>query len=216
MSLQILLAHGVARFVTWVPFASCSSTDCISARSFPRRWAGVEALGMMRVMRGHTSTLTGALVLLACAALSNCTKAAAQAGPLASTAGTVVARGELTPLRLDQVAGVSLKEGRLMARGAFETVAIDLPGFVDTAQVIRHWALVTESSLNDKKVLNFTHDQSLDDFTIELPATDAEIRYGVFAHRDGGEVMVLTWGKDAVCYWAYLVIGPRQGGERGR
>lgn len=148
--------------------------------------------------------------------LCGCAKAAAQVTPLTGSAGTVSVQGQLSPLRLDQVSGVSLKDGRLVARGSFESVTIDLPTFIDTAQVIRHWALVTESSVDDKKVLNFTHDQSLDDFTIEVPATEAEIRYGVFAHREGGEVMVLTWGKDAKCFWAYLVIGSRPGAAGGR
>lgn len=142
--------------------------------------------------------------------LIGCARAAAQATPLTGSSRTVTVQGQLSPLRLDQVSGVSLKDGGLVARGSFESVSIDLPPFVDTAQVIRHWALVTESSVGDKKVLSFTHDESLDDFTIEVPATDAEIRYGVFAHREGGEVMVLTWGANAKCYWAFLVIEPRK------
>jgi hypothetical protein len=171
----------------------------------------------MRPMRARCRLRYGGVLALACGlGLTACEQAAAQVTPLTSSAGTVSVQGQLSPLRLDQVSGVSLKDGRLLARGSFETVTLDLPAFVDTAQVIRHWALVTESSVDDKKVLNFTHDQSLDDFTIEVPATDAEIRYGVFAHRNGGEVMVLTWGKDARCYWAYLVIGARTGTAGGR
>lgn len=167
-------------------------------------------------MRRTVRRICGVLALACSLGLGGCARAAAQVTPLQGSAGTVSARGQLSPLRLDQVSGVSLKDGRLVARGSFESVTIDLPTFIDTAQVIRHWALVTESSVDDRKVLNFTHDQSLDDFTIEVPATDAEIRYGVFAHRDGGEVMVLTWGRDAKCYWAYLVIGPRTGTAGGR
>jgi len=170
----------------------------------------------MRLLSGRVRRSCGLLVVACSLGPSGCTQAAAQATSLKGTAGTVSVLGQLSPLRLDQVSGVSLKDGRLVARGSFENVAIELPAFVDTAQVVRHWALVTESSLDDKKVLNFTHDQSLDDFTIEVPATEAEIRYGVFAHRGGGEVMVLTWGKDAKCYWAYLVIGPRTGAADGR
>lgn len=173
-------------------------------------------LSMMRPMRGSIRGVYGVSALVCGLGLSGCEKAAAQVTPLNGSAGTVSVQGQLSPLRLDQVSGVSLKDGRLIARGSFESVTIDLPAFIDTAQVIRHWALVTESSVDDKKVLNFTHDQSLDDFTIEVPATDAEIRYGVFAHREGGEVMVLTWGKDATCYWAYLVIGPRPSATGGR
>lgn len=142
-----------------------------------------------------------AFVVSACAQ-----QVAAQAIPLASVGGSMPVKGQYQPLRIDEVGAVSLKDGKLLVRGSFESVTIDLPPFVDTSKVVRHWALVTESATDAAKVLNFTHDQSLDDFTIELPPTDAEIRYGVFASRDGGHVMVLTWGRDAKCFWGYLRI----------
>ena len=142
------------------------------------------------------------LVLSACSAQ----QVAAQATPLTSTSGTIAVRGQYQPLRLDEVGGVSVKDGKLVVRGSFESVTLDLPPFVDTATVIRHWALVTEAGGETKKILNFAHDMSLDDFTIEIPPTDAEIRYGVFAHRQGGHVMVFTWGRHEKCYWGYLII----------
>lgn len=163
-SLQILLAHEVARYETWVPFASYEAQ--FASKEYP--------VGMMRLLSGRVRRSCGLLVVACSLGPSGCTQAAAQATSLKGTAGTVSVLGQLSPLRLDQVSGVSLKDGRLVARGSFENVAIELPAFVDTAQVVRHWALVTESSLDDKKVLNFTHDQSLDDFTIEVPATEAE------------------------------------------
>lgn len=133
----------------------------------------------------------------------------AQPAPLVSTSGTVRAAGLLQRLSLPEVSGVTLREGRLFVRGATEEVPIDLPSFIDTAQVIRHWALVTEADRGGKRLLSFTHDQSLDEFTLELPPTDADIKYGVFAHRDGGEVMVLAWGRESRCYWGYVRIEPR-------
>ena len=142
------------------------------------------------------------LLLSACSAQ----QVAAQATPLVSTGGSIAARGQYQPLRLDEVGAVSVKDGKLVVRGSLESVSVDLPPFVDTATIIRHWALVTEAGGDTKKTLNFAHDMSLDDFTIEIPATEAEIRYGVFAHRQGGHVMVLTWGAHEKCYWGYLVI----------
>lgn len=140
--------------------------------------------------------------------LSSCAPASAQATRLTSLGGSVAVSGQYEPLRIDEVGAVSLKGGHLLVRGSFETVTIDLPPFVDTARVVRHWALTTESNSDDgKKVLTFTHDESLEDFTIALPATDAEVRYGVFTNKDGGDVMVLTWGRDATCFWGYLTIG---------
>lgn len=143
--------------------------------------------------------------------ISACGEAMAQAVPVRSVGGTMPVSGQYARLQLDRVDGVSITEGRLVARGSIESVPLDVPAFVDTSQVVRHWALVTEANVDDKKVLTFTHAQSLDDFTIELPPTDADIKYGVFAHREGGEVMVLTWGREARCFWAYLIIGPKPG-----
>ena len=93
-----------------------------------------------------------------------------------------------------------------VVRGSFESVTVALPAGADAAKPVRHWALVTEANVNDARMLTFTHDQSLDDFTLELPPTEAEMHYGVFEGRDGAEVMVLTWGADAKCYWGYVTI----------
>lgn len=155
----------------------------------------------MKWTRSFGPPLAAAVVLSACAQ-----QVAAQAIPLASVSGSMPVKGQYQPLRIDEVGGVTLKDGKLVVRGSFENVTIDLPAFVDTTKVVRHWALVTESATETSKILNFTHDQSLDDFTIELPPTDAEIRYGVFANRTGGQVMVLTWGREAKCFWGYLLI----------
>lgn len=145
--------------------------------------------------------LAATFVISACAQ-----QVSAQAVPLASVAGSMPVKGQYQPLKIDEVGAVALKEGRLVVRGSFESVTIDLPAFIDTAQVVRHWALVTESATETKRILNFTHDNSLDDFTIELPPTEAEIRYGVFVNRNGGQVLVLTWGTGARCFWGYLLI----------
>lgn len=161
----------------------------------------------VRYDAGMKWTVPFGLPLAATFVISACAQqVAAQASPLASVAGSLPVKGQYQPLKIDQVGAVSLKEGKLVVRGSFESVTIDLPAFVDTSQVVRHWALVTDSSTDARRILNFTHDMSLDDFTLELPPTDAEIRYGVFVNRNGGHVMVLTWGAEAKCYWGYLLI----------
>jgi len=175
-------------------------------------------VGAVRYDAGMQWTLPFGVPLAAVFVLTGCAQAAAQAVPLTGVGGSVPVKGQYQPLRIDEVGAVALKDGRLVVRGSFESVTIDLPTFVDTSRVVRHWALVTESASDaGKKVLNFTHDESLEDFTIEVPATDAEIRYGVFANRSGGgDVMVLAWGRDAQCYWAYVVIGPAKASPAGR
>ena len=138
--------------------------------------------------------------------VSSCGQAAAQSVPLPAVSKTLSVKGQFTPLVIDEVAGVSLKDGQLLVRGAFASVTVTLPPFIDSTKVVRHWALITEAALDGKKLLTFTHDETLDDFTLEVPPTEAEIRYGVFEGRDGDEVMVLAWGKDAACYWGYVRI----------
>ena len=107
-------------------------------------------------------TLPFGVPLAAVLVVTGCAPAAAQAVPLTSVGGSVKVKGQIQPLRIDEVGSVTLKDGRLVVRGSFESVTIDLPAFVDTARVVRHWALVTESANDaDKRVLNFTHDESL-------------------------------------------------------
>jgi hypothetical protein len=147
-----------------------------------------------------------AVVAAALAGLIACTPAAAQSTPLKAVSKTVVVEGQYSSLALDTVETVSMKDGRLVVRGSVESATLDLPAGADAAKPVRHWALVTDANVNDTKTLTFTHDQSLDDFTLELPPTDAEMHYGVFEGRDGTEVMVLTWGADGKCYWGYVTI----------
>ncbi len=138
--------------------------------------------------------------------VTGCIQAVAQPVPLVGFSKTLTVKGQYQPLKIDQVAGVSMKNGQLVVRGSFETVTVDLPPAADASTVIRHWALVTEAHVDNKRVLTFTHDESLDDFTLELPATDAEIRYGVFAGASGDEVMMLIWGSNAKCFWGHVAI----------
>jgi hypothetical protein len=148
--------------------------------------------------------------------LSSCSQVAAQSVPFVGASKTMVVKGQYTPLKIDEVDGVSTKNGQLIVRGSFESVTVDLPAAADPSRVVRHWALVTESNLDDRKILTFTHDESLDDFTLELPPTDAEIRYGVFAGHAGDEIMVLTWGREARCYWGYVSISRAAAPPGGR
>ena len=135
-----------------------------------------------------------------------CAPVGAQSRALKATSKTVTAEGQYSPLTLDKVDHVSMKNGQLVVSGSFDSVALPLPAGADATKPVRHWALVTEANVNDMRTLTFTHDQSLDDFTLELPPTDAEMHYGVFEGQDGAEVMVLTWGADARCYWGYVTI----------
>lgn len=156
------------------------------------------------------------LPLTAIFVLTGCAPATAQVVSLNGASETMTVKGQYQPLKIDEVDGVSLKNGQLVVRGSFESVAIDLPPIIDVGAVTRHWALVTESNLDNRKVISFTHDELLDDFTLEIPPTEAEMRYGVFAGKSGGEVMVLTWGTDAKCYWGWVTINRTKPSPPGR
>lgn len=146
------------------------------------------------------------VVVASLIALAGCAPAAAQSRPLKGISKTVSAEGQYSSLALDKVDTVAMKDGQLVVSGSFDSVALPLPAGADATRPVRHWALVTEANVNDRRMLTFTHDQLLDDFTLELPPTEAEMHYGVFEGKDGAEVMVLTWGSDAKCFWGYVTI----------
>jgi hypothetical protein len=127
---------------------------------------------------------------------------------------TMVVRGQYEPVALDRVDRVSLESSRLVLHGSLGQAAVALPASVDTTQPTRHWALVTESSAGDTRSLTFTHAESLDDFTLVLPDSPAQFRYGVFADRNGGEVMLFAWGEGERCFWGHVTI--TRAGSGGR
>ena len=157
---------------------------------------------MCRMTRIASQARAFAAVIL----FAGCAPATAQTVPLMGSSKTMTVKGQYQPLRIDEVDGVTLKGAQLVVRGSFESVTVDLPGIADPTKPTRHWALVTESNTDDRRVLNFTHDESLEDFTLEVPASEGDIRYGVFESRTGGEIMVLAWGSEARCYWGYVTI----------
>jgi hypothetical protein len=129
--------------------------------------------------------------------------------PLTVTSDTVTVKGEFAGVSLDQVNGLAVENGKLAIRGDASTVLVDPPAAADVTKPSRRWVLVTEADVDDKRVLVFTHEESLDDFTVELPASDAPIRFGVFERTTGGEVLVLAWGEQSRCYWGHLTIERR-------
>jgi hypothetical protein len=135
-----------------------------------------------------------------------CGQSVAPAAPVTGSSKTVTVRGEYAPVALDRVTGLALENGRLVIRGPSTNVTVDPPASADPAKPVRGWALVTESTSGDTRSLTFTHETTLDDFTIDLPASDAELHYGVLAGRTGGEVMVFAWGEESRSYWGHVTI----------
>jgi len=147
-----------------------------------------------------------ALALAIVLTVAGCRSVDAQSGSVVGTSETLMVRGEYAPLPLDEVAKVVVEDGNLVVSGSSTSVTLDLPAGADAAQVTRRWALTTESDTGRSRSLTFTHAETLEEFTIELPPSSAEVRYGVFGGPNGSEVMVLTWGANHQSYWAHLAI----------
>lgn len=143
--------------------------------------------------------------LLALAAAA-CSKVSAIGGPITGQSGTLAVSGEFQPVTLDTVERVSIDGTRLVMHGASGTASVELPANADAAQRNRGWALVTEGENGDMRTLTFTHEMSLDDFTLELPASAAPLKYGSLAGRDGADMLVFAWGADSKCYWGWVSI----------
>lgn len=171
-------------------------------------------VGLQRIFFWSAVIMTAAVVPnLALVLTAGCRPVDAQSGSLTGTSKTLVVRGQYAPLDLDQVAGVSTQDGRLVVRGSERSVTLDLPAGAQATQIVRRWALTTEFDAGHARVLTFTHAESLEEFTVELPPSDAEVRYGVFQGPDAAQVMVLTWGANSRSYWAHLVITPAPTGK---
>lgn len=126
--------------------------------------------------------------------------------PLKGSSRTMIVQGEYSPIALDRVDGLSFDKGKVIVHGPSSDVTVDVPATTEAAEPVRHWALVTEGEAGGRRALTFTHDMTLDDFTIELPRSDAQLYYGVLSGKAGDEMMVLAWGSGSRSYSCYLTI----------
>ena len=147
-----------------------------------------------------------AALLFSFIVLISCAQPAAQRGAIAGTSRNKVVRGEYGQVTLPDVDRVSIQDGKLVLHAASSSVTVELPGGADTSKPTRNWALTTDTSAGDQTAYTFTHAESLDDFTIELPAADGQLRYGVFEHGQGGEVMALAWAGKGRSYFGWVTI----------
>lgn len=135
-----------------------------------------------------------------------CSRVSANGGPITGTSKTLTVAGEFAPVAIEAVERVSIDGSKLVLHSGTTTTSVDLPASADTTQANRGWALVTEGEDGDVRTFTFTHEMSLDDFTLELPASEAPIRYGSFAGRDGHDLLVFAWGEKSRSYWGWVRI----------
>jgi hypothetical protein len=138
-----------------------------------------------------------------------CARAAADRAPLVGTSKTLTVRGEYTAVTIDQIDGMTLRDGKLALRGSQTTIAVDLPPSADVTKPGRGWALVTETGTGSRRSVTFTHETTLDDFTLELPASDAPLRYGSLAGKNGEDFLVFAWGEHSQSFWGWVTITRR-------
>ena len=129
--------------------------------------------------------------------------------PLVGDSKTHLVRGEYSPAALDRIARVSIDSGKIVLNGTSASLTLDPPAGADTSLPTRNWALTTDASTDEKRSLTFTHNQSVEDFTIEVPPGGADVLYGVFTGPGGTEVMVLAWDSGTDRFWGYVTIARR-------
>jgi len=149
--------------------------------------------------------------VLACAAASCAGRAANQtppdgATPIAGESEKFDVSGVYQPITIDRVDGLGRENGRVIVKGPAGNVPIDVPATVDMTQPNQAWRLVTESTRDGQRYLTFTHETTLDNFTIHVPDTAGEMHYGAFLATDGGSVLIIAWGDEGHSYWGWVTV----------
>ena len=117
-------------------------------------------------------------------------------------------------LDISQVDTFAIENGKLAIKGPSGTVVVDLPPGAGEPKQGQQWALTTEGQANRRPTQTFTHEQSLDDFTISLPLDGAELKYGTLAGENGEDVLILAWGRNNRSYWGHVRIVRKDAGAR--
>ena len=138
-----------------------------------------------------------------------CTQSLPENGPVAGTSNTLAVSGEYKRATVDTVVRITIESGKLVVHGTSGTQALDLPPSADPDQQNKGWALVTEGEDAGRRRLTFTHETSLDDFTIAVPASDGQIAYGSLGGRDGNDVLLFAYGSASKTYWGWASIAKR-------
>ena len=152
------------------------------------------------------------LVLASIVLVAACSPVPREGGPipLGASSDTLDVSGAYQPIAIDTVERLTVEAGRLIIHGASGQVAIELPpGVGEPRPGGQQWAIVTEGQAPDKRSVTFTHEQSLDDVTINLPAGARGLRYGTLAAEGDGDVVVFAWVAAERSYWGFVRITRR-------
>ena len=163
---------------------------------------------------GMSGSIRLALATLVALSLAACTSKAAppalpDSGPFTGTSSTLTVSGEYKRSGIDAVERIAIEDGKFVLHSTANTEPHDLPPTADPAQQNKGWALVTEGEEDGSRRLTFTHETSLDDFTIVVPASDGQVSYGSLGGRDGNDVLLFAYGSGSKTYWGWATIGKR-------
>jgi hypothetical protein len=157
-----------------------------------------------------TRSCSAPIIVVAMLTCHACSPASSNRGPtrIEGSSQTLTVAGEYAPVAIERIERLSLAGRTLVLHGPSSERVVPLPADATEPKPGDQWVLVTEGKAADgKRTMTFTHAQSLADFTINLPYSDAELRYGSLAGKTAGEdVLVFAWGKDSRCYWGYVTI----------
>ncbi|MBS1818304.1 MAG: hypothetical protein JSU08_10265 [Acidobacteria bacterium] len=156
--------------------------------------------------RIRIAALSAVFAVLAGAACSRTPTALPESGPLSATSEKVTVEGHYQPVQIDAVESMSIDDGKLVLHGHDAKVAVDLPANADPTQKGRGWALVTEGEGEQARTFTFTHEMTLEDFTVSVPNVSGQLAYGSLGGRDGKDVLLFAYGGGPKAYWGWANI----------
>jgi len=154
----------------------------------------------------NLTRLTGLCTTFMLVAHVGCSKPLAETGTFSTSSATANATGEYARVDVDSVERMSIENGKLVLHGASRTAMLDLPSNADPDQKNRGWALVTEGEGDDSRTLTFTQENSLEDFSVTVPAAEGQVAYGSLGGRDGKDMVVFAYGSGNKAYWGWARI----------
>jgi hypothetical protein len=169
----------------------------------------------MRRVRQSALILSMAIAVLPLV-LAGCRRPLPETGPISGTSKTLTVTGTYASIPIASVDRLTIDNGRLVVHAERGETAVDLPAVADPDQKGRGWALVTEGEDDVARTLTFTHESSLDDFTIQVPNTAGQIEYGSLGGRDGSDVLVFAYGSGSKSYWGWVTIRKKGDAVEGR
>ena len=154
----------------------------------------------------NLSRLIGVCAAFVLLANVGCSKTPAEKGTFTTSSASATATGEYNRVDIDSVERMSIEDGKLVLHGTGKSVTLDLPPNADPDQKNRGWALVTEGEGDGSRTLTFTQENSLEDFSVTLPAANGRVAYGSLGGRDGRDVVLFAYGSGNKAYWGWATI----------